>query len=286
MKINKKTIELVTQKITGLSKLELFLKKNIQKKFKPKIDEALYRLKKWEPLEYIINSAEFYSLDFFVDKRVLVPRNETEIIVDKILKHISQKLSLTTSKKNIKQNKKIILVDIWTWSWCIPISIIKNISKNNLLKKCYISDISKKALEVLRINIKKHWLNEVIIPLEWNLLDSIIPIFDKNEEFVYITANLPYIKQNDFENMDDSVIWFEPDIALYWWKKTGFELYEKLIRQCVFFKKEKNINTLVLFIEIWFDQYNISKDFLQKNNLKFEYYQDKNWFYRCVKVEI
>jgi hypothetical protein len=46
MKINKKTIELVTQKITGLSKLELFLKKNIQKKFKPKIDEALYRLKK------------------------------------------------------------------------------------------------------------------------------------------------------------------------------------------------------------------------------------------------
>jgi hypothetical protein len=85
-------------------------------------------------------------------------------------------------------------------------------------------------------------------------------------------------------NMDYSVINYEPKIALYGWKNTWFEMYEKLINQCFELKKVYNIEKIVLFIEIWFDQYEYSKNNLTNLWLEFEYFRDNSWIFRSIKI--
>ena len=259
----------IISKTTGLTKNQLFLNNEIEEKYIQEIKQKYLDLKNWVPLEYIINKAVFYWIDFFVDNKVLIPRNDTEILVEQVLVYLKE-----------KRNQKFILIDIWTWSWIIPISITLN-SLN--IDTYYAIDISKKALEVSKINIDKYNLKNLIIPLKWDLLNPLISIINKiKHRKIIITANLPYIKNGDFENMADSTIKYEPDLALYWWEETWFELYEKLINQIL------EINYFIkitLFIEIWFDQYNYSKKFLKSKNLKFNSFKDNNLIYRCIKIE-
>jgi release factor glutamine methyltransferase len=259
---------LIIQQVTGLSKEQLFLSPKIEEKFEKEIEEKFERLEKWEPLEYIINNAEFYGINFYVNKNTLIPRNDTEIMIDEVL----------------KLKWKFDLIDIWTGSSCIPISIIKN---SNNIKKCYVIDISKKALEISKINIKKYWLEDKIEQIQTSILNSFsfpgkrVYNLEKN---VIITANLPYIKNNDYENVDEETSKYEPDLALYWWKKTGFELYEELIKQCFKLKETYKINNLIVFIEIGFDQWEYSQNYLNKQNLKFEMYKDNSLINRCIKI--
>jgi len=82
--ISQNNILKVLEKITGLDTNQLFLNDEIDDKFLEEIEEKFSRLVSWEPIEYITNKAEFYGLEFYVDSRVLVPRNDTEVMVDKI----------------------------------------------------------------------------------------------------------------------------------------------------------------------------------------------------------
>jgi methylase of polypeptide subunit release factors len=147
--------------------------------------------------------------------------------------------------------------------------------------------MSKGALEVAKINIENHWFQNIIQLKYSNLLEHFLinkkPFLN---ESLIITANLPYIKNWDFENMDKETIEFEPDSALYWWEKTGFELYEKLLAQCSQLKKLYNIKEITLFIEIGFDQYEISKNYLKKIKWEHTYFRDNWWIHRCIKIEI
>jgi len=79
---------LIIQKVTGLSKSQLFLNPEIDSKSQKDINLLLKRYQNGEPIEYIINNAEFYSLDFFVDQNVLIPKNDTEVMVDKAIETI------------------------------------------------------------------------------------------------------------------------------------------------------------------------------------------------------
>lgn len=280
--IKSKTIELIICKITDFSKDQLFLIREDDIFFKDDKKYKIFlsyieRLKKQEPLEYILEEAEFMWNIFFVDKRVLIPRDDTSLLVFESLRYY-------------KENKKeSIFIDIWTWSSIIPISIIKNLPKNLLSKNIfYWVDISKKALEVAEINVKKYSLDSHIKLLIWDLLSPFLSqrnLLDNDLSSLIITANLPYIKKNDFENMDSQVYDFEPELALYWWEKTGFELYEKLIFQFIELRSLfKNLKYLVLFIEIWFDQYEVSRNFLTNQWLSFKYFKDTNNIYRLIKI--
>lgn len=264
-------IEKILQKITNTTKSQLFLLDKIDDLYLETIKKSFNKLVTGEPIEYIINNAEFYSLDFYVNSNVLIPRNDTEIMVDKAIETI------------IKYNW-VSLIDIGTWSSCIAISILKNSSK---VTNCYAIDISKKALEVSKINIEKHWLNNKIIQINSDLLKC----FHWKNDFVLnknviITANLPYIKNEDFENMDKETIKYEPALALFWWKDTWFELYEKLIKECFKLKNIYNIKSLILFIEIWFDQKEHSSKYLTNLWLEHYYYKDNWWIERCIKIVI
>lgn len=260
-------LDSIIQSELNISKSGLFLIEEINEEYVDNIKNKFNRLKNWEPLEYIIKKAEFYNLDFYVDNRVLIPRNDTEIMVE-------------TSIKQINILNDILLIDIWTWSSCIPISINKN-CKN--IDETFAIDISIDALEVSKINIKNHNLEWKISQINSDLLNSIIENKFINKNLI-ITANLPYIKNDDFDNMSKETIIYEPNIALFWWVNTWFELYEKLIKQIITLKNNNNFENIILFIEIWFDQEDYSKKYLNNLNLKFEYFKDNNQINRCIKI--
>ena len=268
--IKQEIIDLIILKNLKISKKELFFLENITDDFIKKIEQDLVKIQIWEPIEYILEKAEFFGLEFFVDSRVLIPRNDTEIMVQKVLE--------------IKNLKKFELIDIWTGSWAIICTILKN----SEIKKWFALDISEKALEVAKINILNLELKNKINICKSNLLEI---FFDEKKDFslkerLIITANLPYVKNWDFENMSTEVLKYEPKIALFWWQNTGFELYKKLIRQCLQLKEKYSLENIFLFIEIWFDQEEIAKDFLKIEKLKHSFYKDNSWIQRCIQIEI
>lgn len=218
------------------------------------------------------DNEEFFSLPFYVDKRVLIPRNDTEVLVEQVIKTLKW-----------AQNQDISLIDIGTWSSAIVTAITKNTPI--LFKQIFALDISLDALEVAKINIEKNNIQDKVSLYNSDLLQIFVSWNKKIEaKNLIITANLPYIKNGDIENMDKEVLENEPHIALFWWEKTGFEMYEKLIWEIYELKKIYHFESIQAFIEIWFDQYEYSRGYLSKQWLKFEYFKDLNTIYRVIKI--
>lgn len=275
--IKSEILDLILMKNLKISKKELFLIDEIDKKFIKSIEIDLEKFKKWVPIEYILEKANFFWIDFFVDNRVLIPRNDTEILVSECLK--------------LDNIDNFLIIDIWTWSSAILASIVQNTN----IKKWIWIDISKEALEVAKKNIKNLKLEKKVILLKSDLLEILLRDSKSSSEWhlwgevifwknLLITANLPYIKENDFKNMSKEVIQFEPNLALFWWKETWFELYEKLISQIFLLKDKYFLKKIILFIEIWFDQKEYCKKYLQSKNLSFDIFIDNSWIERCVKI--
>ena len=157
---------------------------------------------------------EFYWRRFFVNKNVLVPRPETEILISEIL-------------KEIKEWEKVL--DIWTGSWIIPITLCLEIKD----LKMTALDISDKALEVAKKNAEKFWVK--INFIESDLLKNIDWKFD------ILTANLPYVENSYF----DKSISKEPNLALYSWKD-WLDHYRRLFEELKKWKVDFNF----LFLEM------------------------------------
>jgi release factor glutamine methyltransferase len=265
-------ISQLLQKQTGLSKSQLFLCTSLPRTDDKWLENIIHLWEKKYPFEYIINKAEFFWLELFVDERVLIPRNDTEVMVEQTIHSINDSLWNN------------IYIDIWTGSSCIPIAVLKNCNKQNI-RQTYVIDISSDALDVSKKNINTHELNTEIIQLEWSLLEPFNNIYIKNYSLI-ISANLPYIIDNDHDNMDKQTLIYEPDLALYGWKETWFELYETLIKQIKELKISNNIETITLFIEIGFDQEIYSQKYLHSLELEFHWHKDNSWIVRCIEVNI
>ncbi len=199
------------------------------------------------PKQYVQGFTEFYKLKFKLTPDVLIPRPETELIVDWVLSALGGKPQLgigSVGEIKLNPDKPPTLVDIGTGSGCIPISIIKNNSK----VKTVAIDISAKALEVARLNAKLHHVESKIFFVENDLLTN----FKQSPDI--ITANLPYIPSARLMHIDPMVRDFEPKLALdggY----DGFELYRQLFKQM----KEQNIKPQLFIGEIDEEQSDIAK---------------------------
>ena len=190
---------------------------------KKQFKKYIKKRKENSPVAYIIGHKEFYNLDFKLNNYTLVPRPETELIVDKAI-------------EKIKEREIDLLLDIGTGSGCIPISILKNI--NNQIKTI-ATDISKKALKVAKQNAKKH--NVSIDFRQGNLLEPTIKEIVEAKNII-ITANLPYITQKQYES--EPSIRKEPKQALIA-ENEGLKYYEELIEQLEDINiEEKNITLL------------------------------------------
>lgn len=142
-----------------------------------------------EPLAYIIGNREFYNLDFYVDSRVLIPRPETELMVEKAIQ-FSKNHSVNT------------VADIGTGSGAIAVSLAVHLPGVNILA----TDISTSALEVARINCFKHGVEKQVTLLEGDLLESIPGPVE------LLITNLPYVRRTDLSSIPSAK--FEPPLAL------------------------------------------------------------------------
>jgi len=173
------------------------------KKFK----NLVIRRSKGEPVAYLTNHKEFYGLDFYINKNILIPRPETETLIEEIIKN--------------EKNKKLIITDIGTGSGCIAITLAKFLPK----AKIYATDICKKALSVASKNAKIH--NVKINFIQGNLLEPL-----KNKKIDIVVANLPYgwKEWKNNSSTETSGLKFEPQKALFT-KEGGLFLYLQLFSQ-------------------------------------------------------
>ena len=233
----------------------------------------LNSIKKGKPLAYITKQKEFFGLNFYVNENVLIPRPETELLVEEVLSE------LRTQNSELRT----ILIDVGTGSGCIPIAILKNLRTYDLGLTTYAVDISKKALRVAKKNATKHNVN--INFLQGNLLSPILNNYEllaMNYGLV-ITANLPYLTS---EQMSEPSIQAEPKNALYG-GKDGLELYKKLLKQIQYLVAH-NLELITLFLEIDPTQTKKIKLLIKKYlpNADIQIKKDLSGLDRVVKIEI
>ncbi len=226
------------------------------------------RRRRGEPLAYILGRREFFGLDFKVNKNTLIPRPETELFVEEVLK-------LNPKNKTI--------VDIGTGSGNIIASLAKNIrEKNNF----YGIDISEKALRVAKENAKNYKLEKKIKFMRGNLLDPIIQnskLKIKNSEII-ILANLPYLSKEIYNAAPKDVKNYEPKSALYSPGK-GLAHYENLLKQ-IRKLQTANQKSKIIFFEISPEQKKIIQPLIKKYlpNAKIEFQKDLAGKWRACKI--
>lgn len=188
-----------------------YLKKYLKDKT---LDEGIELLNKGIPVQYIVGNVDFYGYNFKVNENVLIPRFETEELVEKTIKYINKYL-----------DKKVDILDLGTGSGCIAITLKKELDCN-----VDAVDISPKALEIAKLNAKNN--NVDITFYEGDMLDPINKIYD------VIISNPPYIAYN--EEIMDIVKNNEPHTALYA-EDNGLKYYKDIISNANKYLKEKSI---------------------------------------------
>ena len=180
------------------------------------MNEALKRLENGEPVQYIVGDVNFYGNILKVNKNVLIPRPETEELVEKTQELI----------KDIFKDTNIDILDIGTGSGCIPITL-KKLLPNSNISAC---DISKEALAVAKDNAKEN--NVTINYIESDVFNNI------NNKFDVIISNPPYIRYD--EEIMDIVKNNEPHLALYA-EDNGLYFYKRIIKESKEYLKNKFI---------------------------------------------
>ena len=204
--------------------------------------ERVIRRAKREPVPYITEKKEFMSLDFKIKEGVLVPRPETELLVEEIITYCEEQ---SLDQPNI--------VEIGTGSGVIMISLGHYINQAKILG----IDTSQKAVELTRKNIKKHELEDRLRVSRGDLLEPLIKREQENVDIV--VSNPPYVSQDDMGTLPPEVK-KEPDIALVG-GEDGLEIYRKLIPQA----KKVLLPGGLLALEIGYDQGEDIKDILKEN---------------------
>lgn len=185
--------------------LIIYDNETLTKNQEDKFFDGISKLSKGIPIEHITHNKEFMKLDFFVDENVLIPRQDTEVLVEEVIK-IAQK---------IKARK---ILDLCTGSGAIAISLAKYLLNTEITAL----DISYKALEVAKLNAKTNKVENQITFIESNLFENL-----PKEKYDIIVSNPPYIKQDIIKELDKEVQ-KEPHIALDG-GKDGLDFYRKII---------------------------------------------------------
>ncbi|MDD4939383.1 MAG: peptide chain release factor N(5)-glutamine methyltransferase [Candidatus Omnitrophica bacterium] len=239
--------ELLFTDILNCSRWSLYLNKDItlRKDQFTRISEALKRRVRGEPVHYILGKTEFMGLDFKVSPEVLIPRPETEILVEEVIRqsHKPQATSLN-------------ILDVGTGSGCIAISLAKFIKKAAVIA----TDISSGALKIAEANAK---LNNVIDKIRFIQSDFFKSYELRAKTYDIIVSNPPYIVSSEIEKLQPEVQ-YEPRIALDG-GKDGLSSYRKIIEYAPEYLREGGF----LILEMGFGQAPCIKNVFQ-NSMNFE----------------
>lgn len=178
----------------------------------------LEQLKKEIPIQYILGVTHFYGLEFEVNSAVLIPRPETEELVDWIIQHSKSKAQIS----------KLKILDIGTGSGCIAIALAKNLQNAQV----FALDVSEQALATAKTNAE---LNQVTIQF---LHQSILEIEDLAQEFDVIVSNPPYVRELEKQEIKKNVLENEPHLALFVEDNDALIFYRKIAQLA-----QKNLNS-------------------------------------------
>lgn len=172
------------------------------------LNEALTRLKAEEPIQYIFGHAEFYGYPFLVDQNTLIPRPETEELVEWILNEV----------KSLEQDKPLNILEIGTGTGCIPISLAKNLPNTSI----YSIDVSKDALKIAKKNAALNKVNVHFIEADILQTETLPKKFD------IIVSNPPYVRELEKAEIQNNVLQNEPHLALFVSDKKPLIFYDKI----------------------------------------------------------
>lgn len=203
-------VEVLLSHVLRCSREELFLHSDhifpsdLEKSFWEMVSKHL----DGEPVAYLTGVKEFYGLDFFVDRRVLIPRPETEHLVDEVISFVQ------------RQTGSLSILDIGTGSGCIALTLAHELSNVQVTAV----DVSPDALDVARMNAVRLGVDSKVEFYQSDLLSSVDGSFD------VVVANLPYIGKEKFHFVSREALDYEPHVVLFG-GSDGLRLYEKLFQQ-------------------------------------------------------
>ena len=255
--------EILLSSIAGKDRLELLSKENLKVSSEQaqRYHYLIERRKKREPIAYIIKKKEFFSLPFFINSNSLIPRPETELLVEKIL--------------GIYKNKKPYILDVGTGSGCIILSLLYSLPNARGVGL----EISKNTIKIAKTNAKKI-LKSQIFKVKFE--HSSIQNFSSEKHFDVIISNPPYIPTYEIKNLSDDVKNFEPKLALDG-GKDGLDVIKKVIYKSKYILKSKGL----LALEIGNGQYFKVSQILKNNFFRTKYLiKDFKNNIRCIISEL
>jgi release factor glutamine methyltransferase len=245
------------------------------------INKMIARRLNNEPLAYILGEKEFYDLEFKVNRHTLIPRPETELMVELALKEIPN-----------TQYSTLNTIDIGTGSGNIIISILKNLSIDSKFKiqnsKFFAVDISKEALKIAKKNAENHDVHKKINFLHGNLLDPILKSkIINNKSLLLILANLPYLSKDIYDACTDNVKKYEPKSALYS-DNYGLAHYNQLLNYILELKNNHSMLHITCLMEISPEQKKLLPPLVSKYfpEAKIEFKKDLAQKWRICKITI
>ena len=253
---NKLDSELLLSRVLKKKREELLLKldESVSKHSITQFEKLIYRRTLKEPIAYILKHKEFWSKNFLVNNNTLIPRPETELMVEKIQK--------------IFKNKDPFILDVGTGSGCILLSLLSEF-KNS---KGIGIDISKQAIQIAIKNSKQQKLTQRAKFYRKSLSQFY------GHKFDLIVSNPPYIRTIDLKNLDDDIKKFEPKIALDG-GNDGLDVIKKVIYKSKYILKFRGM----LSLEIGNGQCKQVSKILKENNFRINYLvQDYRKNVRCI----
>tara|TARA_B100001059_G_C17798143_1_gene564412 strand:+ start:137 stop:979 length:843 start_codon:yes stop_codon:yes gene_type:complete len=233
--------ELILSNLLNQSRENLLIsnEKKLSKKIINRFHKQITRRSKKEPLAYIVNKRDFWKSKFYVNSNTLIPRPETELLVEKII--------------NYYKNSRPFILDIGTGSGCILISILQEVKKG----KGIGLDVSKKAIHIAKKNATAlsviNRIKFINKPIDFNLM----------MKFDLVVSNPPYILSGDIKNLSEDIKKYEPIVALDG-GKDGLDVLRKVIYKAKDILKIKGM----LALEIGHRQYKKVSQILKKYNFR------------------
>ena len=236
--------ELLLSHILSMKRIELYTQfdKPVAKQQLDKLHDLVKRAGENEPIAYLIGKTEFYSLEFAITPNCLIPRPETELLVERAIEFLRTRTG------------KQFICDLCTGSGCVAIAIARNFSNPDIIA----TDICDAALAIAATNIENYQLNKQIKLLCGDLFDPILPYLDTGK-FDLIVCNPPYVSNCEFQKLDKNVKDYEPKLALLA-GDDGLDIYRRICEKIDDFLKPD----AALILEIGYSQGPAIRDLLEK----------------------